>query len=61
MSRIFNQIVCVCGWLVNFQPVLIPPIPSEIEDVEDYFASLSSTDSDYDADTELSDDDLELH
>ena len=58
MSRILNQIVCVCGWLVNFQPVLIPPTPGDLEEVDDYFAALSSTDSDYDVDTELSDEDL---
>ena len=59
MSRIANQIVSVCAWLVNFQPVLIPP-PSEdnVEsEVSEYFESLYDTDSQYDADTELSDDD----
>ena len=54
MSRIFNEIVCACGWLVNFQPVLIPPVSCDIEEVDEYFNTLSS-DSDYDADTELSD------
>ena len=48
MSRIFNEIMCVCGWLVNFQPI---PMPCDLEEVNEYF----STDSDYDADTELSD------
>lgn len=24
MSRLVNQIVCVCAWLVNFQPLLFP-------------------------------------
>lgn len=59
MSRISNQIVCVCSWLVNFQPVLIPPPCDQSADseVEDYFDSLYDTDSNYDADTELSDDD----
>ena len=28
MSRIANQIVSVCAWLVNFQAVLIPPPPA---------------------------------
>ena len=62
MSQIANQIVCVCSWLVNFQPVLIPPSCDQSEDteVEDYFDSLYDTgsnyDSDYDADMELSDD-----
>ena len=55
MSRIANQIVHVCAWLVNFQPVLIPP-PSGDMEVNTYFANLSNEDSDYDADTELSDD-----
>ena len=55
MSRILNQIVNVCAWLVNFQPVLIPPPSVELDDVDVYFASLASEDSDYDADTELSD------
>ena len=50
MSRIFNEIVCVCGWLVNFQPVLVPPKSCDLEEVEEYFMTLSS-DSDYDADT----------
>ena len=25
LSRMANQIVCVCAWLVNFQTALIPP------------------------------------
>ena len=54
MSRIFNEIVCVCSWLVNFQPVLIPPVPCDLEKIDEYFNTLS-TESDYDADTELSD------
>ena len=57
-SRIANQIVCVCCWLVNFQPVLIPPqADSEDVDVDKYFQTYYSSDSDYDADSELSDDD----
>ena len=60
MSRIANQIVCVCCWLTNFQPVLIPPPAEDSEelDVAEYFNSYYSSDSDYDADSELSDDDL---
>lgn len=57
LARIFNQIVRVCAWLVNFQPVLIPP-PVDMDDdsVEEYFESLGLTsDSDYDADSEPSD------
>lgn len=54
MSRIADKIVTVCALLTNFQPVLIPPINvDDISDVEDYFTHLSDTD--YEADTELSD------
>lgn len=57
-SRIANQRVCVCCWLVNFQPVLIPPqADSEDVDVDEYFQTYNSSDSDYDADSELSEDD----
>lgn len=54
--------MCVCCWLVNFQPVLIPP-PLEGEegegvDVEEYFMTFYSFESDYDAASELSDDDI---
>ena len=46
----------MCAFLVNFQPVLLPPpIEGELEqDVENYFA-LYDSDSEYDADTECSD------
>ena len=58
LSRIANQIVHVCAWLVNFQTVLIPPkFVKEVDDVEEYLDSYYDTESDYDADTELSDDD----
>ena len=58
MARIANQIVCVCAWLVNFQPVLIPPPPvAEDDDVEEYLETYYATDSEYDADSESSDDD----
>ena len=48
MSRIINQVVCVCAFLTNFMPALVPP-PENIQngEVEDYFQDLSS-DSDYD-------------
>lgn len=53
------MIVSVCAWLTNFQPVLIPlPAGSAEEDeVDKYFSSVldSESDSDYDADTELTD------
>ncbi len=32
LSRLTNQIVCVCAWLVNFQPILIPPCSDNDED-----------------------------
>ena len=53
-SRIANQIVCVCGWLINFQRVLIAPpvINTETDDVEEYFQSFySSEDSSEEEDT----------
>ena len=59
MVRITNQIVCVCGWLVNFQPVLIPPPPvteDNDDEVDQYFDTCYTTDADYDADSENSDD-----
>ena len=59
MSHIANQIVFVCAFLVNFQPVRLPP-PLEEEpeqDVENYFA-LYDSDSEYDADTECSPEDM---
>ena len=60
MSRIANQIVYVCAFLVNFQPVLLPPpIEEEAEEtVEKYFTLYDDSDSEYDADTECSDDDV---
>ena len=49
-ARLSNQIVCVCAYLSNFKPVLIPPeaqsteqTDSEVE-VDDYFADLSNCD-----------------
>lgn len=58
MSRIANQIVQVCAWLVNFQPVLIPPPSVDMDEVDTYFFNISNDKSDYDADTELSDDEM---
>ena len=50
MSRIINQVVCVCvcAFLTNFMPALVPP-PENLkdEDVDSYFQGLSS-DSEYD-------------
>ena len=49
LTRLANQIVCVCGFLCNFHPALVPPsedIPES--EVEDYFASLTDDeDSDH--------------
>ena len=50
MARLSNQVVCVCAWLSNFQPALIPvPEDSCEDDVDNYFNELSgysSSDSD---------------
>ena len=57
LSRIANQIVSVCTWLVNSQAVLIPPNPiEEVDEVDEYLDSYFDTESDYDADTERSND-----
>ena len=58
LSRMANQIVCVCAWLVNFHVLIPSKFVKEVDDVEKYFDSYYSTESDFDADTELSDDDL---
>ena len=55
LSRIANQIVSMCAWLVNFQTVLIPPYTEVEEDTDSYLLTQFSSDSDYDADTEFSD------
>ena len=56
MVRLANQIVCVCAWLSNFQPALVPPPrePSDTE-VDDYFQELDESDfsSDIDSDSEM--------
>lgn len=58
MSRFVNQIVCVCAWLVNFQPAVVPLPECEQSDkeVESHFQSVYE--SDYDADQEDSEDEL---
>ena len=59
LARIANQIVCVCAWLVNFQTILIPPEAiEELDEVDEYLDSYFDTESDYDADTEPSDDEM---
>ena len=56
MSHIANQIVFVCAFLVNF--LFPPPLEEKPEqDVENYFA-LYDSDSEYDADTECSPEDM---
>ena len=56
MARLSNQIVCVCSFLSNFQPALVPPPSLSDDGVSEYFANLTSTDSEYDVDSESSDD-----
>ena len=47
LARLSNQIVCVCAYLSNFKPVLVPPESlslTDIElDVEEYFECLSES------------------
>ena len=46
MARLTNQIVCVCAFLSNFHPALVPPPQhNEESDVEQYFKQLSDCDS----------------
>ena len=33
MSRIINQVLCVCAFLTNFMPSLVPP-PENVQDGE---------------------------
>ena len=49
LARLANQIVCVCAYLSNFMPVLLPGEVKSLADdesteVEDYFEELSDTD-----------------
>ena len=56
MARLANHIVCVCAFLSNFQPALVPvPVDPMESDVEEYFQCVSSNESDYDGDSECSD------
>ena len=52
MIRLANQIVCVCAWLSNFQPALIPA-PTELSEteVDEYFQAFDDTDSTSDSDS----------
>ena len=45
MARLANQIVCVCGWLTNFYPALVPAPDENIleeSEVDDYFDAFDS-------------------
>ena len=56
MARQINQIVCVCGFLTNFQPALVPPPETVSEsDVEDYFQDMPDTDVETDSDCDIMD------
>jgi hypothetical protein len=45
MVRILNQVVCVCAWLTNFHPALLPPpVESSQSDIEHYLHSLDDSD-----------------
>ena len=52
MIRLANQIVCVCAWLSNFQPALVPA-PTELSEteVDDYFQALDDSDFSSDSDS----------
>ena len=61
MSRLANQIVCVCAWLTNFHPALLPPpIANSETDVEDYFQSLPSDSEMSKTDSDICESDMEL-
>lgn len=48
VARISNQIVCVCAFLSNFQPALVPPSTTDEtteSDVDEYFDKLSLSDT----------------
>ena len=55
MSRITNQIVCVCALLTNFQPALIPqPVePDDDNAIESYFQQIESDCSSDSSDCEI--------
>lgn len=60
MIRLADMIVSVCAWLTNFEPVSVPSaVNDRQEEVDQYFQSIldSKSDSEYDADTELTDHD----
>ena len=57
LSRVSSQIVCICAWLTNFHPALVPPPLSTDEDVEEYFINLSDDESVYDGNDEYNEND----
>ena len=57
LSWVSNQIVCICAWLTNFHPALVPPPLSTDEDVEEYFNNLSDDESVYNGDDDYDYDD----
>ena len=56
MARLSNQIVCICAFLSNFHPALVPlpPKASSEADVDKYFEELSDSENEL---TSESDDD----
>lgn len=51
MAQLANQIVCVCAWLINFQPAVVPLPECEQSDKEVEKLFPVCIESDYDADT----------
>ena len=57
MSRLASQIVCVCAYLSNFLPALVPPTEDISDsDIQEYFASISDDEHSED-DSSISDGD----
>ena len=57
LSRIINQIVCVCSFLSNFHPALIPPIHALPEsDTDDSMGETTDSDDKSDSNTVCSSD-----
>ena len=66
LAGLSNHIVCVCAFLSNFKPVLVPPHESttihdedSYSDVEEYFAELSDDEQELSDEQELGDSDEE--
>jgi len=59
MIRLADMVVSVCAWLTNFEPALVPPPVDDHEEdkVDQYFKSVLDSESEfeYDADSELTD------